>query len=91
MSVTKNIKFHEAVEKMKSGDVFSPYNPEYGEFNLTERGRFRVDGCDGDIILTKNHFNLEGDIITAEPKVLTAERLYFKHKIHSICILINTF
>jgi hypothetical protein len=65
------LKFCEAVEEMNPGDVFSPDSSDYGEFCLKKDIFVFEDGSP--IWLSKEHFNLIGQVIPAEPKVLTAK------------------
>jgi hypothetical protein len=74
----EKMKFCEAALKMKENDVFKPtdHSPgimlsDDGSFNLFEKGGAIV-------MLSQQYLNLEGEIIPAEPKVLTIKELYNK-------------
>lgn len=83
------MKFYEAVLKMQTGDKFVADNPPHHYYKIfrmveDEDGKyFCSDGCTR-VTLRPCFLKLEGEIIPAEPKVLTAEdmfdHLYSGHK-----------
>jgi len=71
------MKFHEAALNMNTGDVFKPDDnspaiilSNDGSFNLFDKGGALV-------MMSKQYLGLEGEIIPAEPKVLTAEKYIY--------------
>jgi hypothetical protein len=66
------MKFHEAVSKMKVGDIFTPITT-HTPVKLCESGFFQATAHNLKTTFSQEYMLLEGVITSAEPKVLSAE------------------
>jgi hypothetical protein len=71
------MKFHEAAPKMNPGDIFRATKDGMSDIILKNKGYF-CNKAGTQISLNVIHFNLEGEIIPAEPKVLSESELFGK-------------
>ena len=84
----ESIRFYEAAEQMKPGDIFRPDDEHFSSFEAIkdeDRVRFDAIGPGPSKHRDKVHFFadfmcLTGKIIRAEPKVLSPEEILEKHK-----------
>jgi hypothetical protein len=74
-------KLQDAIFKMKPGDKFKPENDYEMIMNQTMQ---LVWPGGGNVSMSPAHLNLEGEIIPAEPKVLTAEEFIGKGYNHPV-------
>ena len=79
----------EAVYKMSPGDTFKPIKEGLSVMKMQKSG-FLLNDKGNNLIMSADAMEIEGQIMPAEPKVLTAEEMYNKELKFHTCSTVNT-